>query len=77
MADLNHIKSLIESAIPQSQVEIADLGGGDHLSVRVTSPTFAGKMLIEQHQMINNAVKHLMADQTIHALTIKTIVPGK
>jgi len=80
MADLALIKSLIEKAIPGSQVIVSDLtGGGDHLAVAVAAPQFAGKGLIDQHQMIYAAVKHLMApiSQEIHALQIKTSVPDR
>jgi stress-induced morphogen len=77
MADLAEVKSLIEQALPGSQVTVTDLtGGGDHLAVVVEAPQFAGLGLIDQHQLIYAAVKHKMipASQEIHALQIKTSV---
>ena len=77
MADLAEVKSLIERALPGSQVTVTDLtGGGDHLAVAVEAPQFAGKGLVEQHQLIYAALKHKMtpASQEIHALQIKTSV---
>jgi stress-induced morphogen len=79
MANLAEVKSLIEHALPGSEVTVTDLtGGGDHLAVVVVAPQFAGKGLIDQHQMIHSALKHKMApvSQEIHALQIKTSVPG-
>ena len=76
MADLAQVKQLLLEALPGADVDIADLGGGDHLSVKVAAPQFAGKTLIDQHQMIYAPLKHLMADQTIHALQIKTTAKG-
>ncbi len=79
MANLAEVKSLIEQALPGSEVTVNDLtGGGDHLAVAVAASQFAGKGLIDQHQMIYAALKHKMApvSQEIHALQIKTSVPG-
>jgi stress-induced morphogen len=78
MADLSEVKALIEQALPGADVKVADLGGGDHLSVVVTAPQFAGLGLIDQHRMIHAALKDRMApvSQEIHALQIKTSVPG-
>lgn len=79
MATLAEVKSLIEQALPGSQVTVTDLtGGGDHLAVVVAAPQFAGKGLIDQHQMIHAALKDKMApvSREIHALQIKTSVPG-
>jgi stress-induced morphogen len=75
MAILAEVKSLIEKALPGSEVTVTDLtGGGDHLSVVVVAPQFAGKGLIDQHQLIHAALKHKMppVSQEIHALQIKT-----
>jgi len=79
MASLAEVKSLIEQALPGSEVTVTDLsGGGDHLAVVVVAAQFAGKGLIEQHRMIHAALKHKMVpvSREIHALQIKTSVPG-
>jgi len=79
MANLAEIKAIIERALPGSNVTVNDLtGGGDHLSVVVAAPQFAGKGLIEQHQMIYAALSDRMppVSQEIHALQIKTSVAG-
>jgi stress-induced morphogen len=79
MADLAEVKSLIEQALPGATVTVTDLtGGGDHLSVVVAAPQFVGKGLIDQHQMIYGALKTKMlpVSREIHALQIKTTIPG-
>jgi len=72
------IKSSLAKAMPLSLVETQDLtGGGDHWQVIVVSPAFEGKGLIEQHRMVNEALKEPMADQRIHALSLKTYSPAQ
>jgi stress-induced morphogen len=76
MPELEHVKELIESALPGSEVEISDFagGGGDHLTARVTAPQFAGLSLIEQHRLVYAAVERDLGSGAIHALSIKTSV---
>lgn len=72
------IKSSLAKALPISLVETQDLtGGGDHWQVIIVSPAFEGKGLIEQHRMVNEALKEPMADQRIHALSLKTYSPAQ
>ena len=72
------IKSTLEKALPGSTIEMQDLtGGGDHWQLFIVSPAFEGKGLIEQHRMVNDALKEEMADQRIHALALKTYTPAQ
>ena len=72
----DEIKATLSQALPVSLVEAQDLtGGGDHWQVIVVSPAFEGKGLIDQHRMVNEALKEPMADQRIHALSLKTYSP--
>lgn len=74
----DEIKSTLAQALPVSLVETQDLtGGGDHWQVIVVSSAFDGKNLIEQHRMVNDALKAPMADQRIHALSLKTYSPAQ
>lgn len=71
MVEPEIIQSLIEKSIPDSEVTVEDqTGGGDHFQVIVFSPTFKGKTIIQQHQMVHVALESLK-DQ-IHALIIRT-----
>ncbi len=72
----NQVKSSIEAGIPEAIVQITDLtGGGDHYQAVVISAQFAGKSLIQQHQLVYAAVKEPMASGAIHALALKTYTP--
>lgn len=53
-----------------------DGSGESHFSVTVTSPAFTGKSRVERQRMVNHALGDLMVDK-IHALAIKTLVPGE
>ena len=67
---------MIEAALPGSEVEVLDEGGGDHLRAIVTAPQFEGQTRINQHRMVKAAVKPRFDDGTIHALSLNTSVPG-
>jgi stress-induced morphogen len=77
MPSLTAVKELIERALPGSTVEIEDFagGGGDHLTVRVVAPQFAGLSLLEQHRLVYSAVEDELGSGAIHALSIKTSAP--
>jgi stress-induced morphogen len=77
VADLAEIKAMIEAALPGAEVDVADeTGGGDHLRATVSAPQFAGLSRIDQHRLVKAAVKERFEDGAIHALTVKTQVPG-
>ena len=72
------IKTILEKALPGSTIEMRDLtGGGDHWQVVIVSPAFEGKGLLEQHRMVNEALRDEMGDQRIHALALKTFTPAQ
>jgi len=78
MISAEEIKQTLSKAFPVTLVETQDLtGGGDHWQVIVVSPAFEGKGLIEQHRMVNDALKEPMADQRIHALSLRTYSPAQ
>jgi acid stress-induced BolA-like protein IbaG/YrbA len=72
------IKQTLSNALPVTLVETQDLtGGGDHWQVIIVSPIFEGKGLLEQHRIVNEALKEPLADQRIHALALKTYSPAQ
>lgn len=69
------IQQLIMQGIPDSTAHIEDLrGDGDtHFKVGVTSASFAGRSLVDQHRMVYAALKnHIDPDR--HVLSLKTSV---
>ncbi len=69
------IAGLIRTGVPQAQVQVIDeTGTGDHFHATVVSPAFAGKGLVERHQMVYGSLHGAMAGP-IHALALKTYTP--
>ena len=67
------IRSLLEQAFPDGAVDVLDrTGGGDHFHVTVSSASFDGLSLVEQHRLVNRALAAPLADGTIHELRITT-----
>lgn len=70
------IKQTLSKALPVLLIETQDLtGGGDHWQVIIVSSAFEGKGLLEQHRLVNEALKSELGDQRIHALALKTFTP--
>lgn len=68
---------MIEAALPGCAVEVIDeTGTGDHLRATVSAPQFEGLSRIDQHRLVKAAVKERFNDGAIHALSVKTSVPG-
>jgi len=75
-ADLEEIKSMIEKALPGSEVAVLDeTGTGDHLRAVVRAPQFEGLSRLQQHRLVKAAVRERFEDGTIHALSITTLQP--
>lgn len=64
------IKQLIEGRLAESEVEVT--GDGRHFEATVICDQFAGKGLIKQHQLVYDVIKAEMANDSIHALSLKT-----
>mgnify|MGYP001571785839 CR=1 FL=1 len=79
---LDRIRQKLETAFPGAKVQVADTSAGHkthnssgaHLAVVVACQGFAGKSLVEQHQMVYAVLKEEMKEQ-VHALKIKTRTP--
>ncbi|HZA59582.1 MAG TPA: BolA/IbaG family iron-sulfur metabolism protein [Solirubrobacterales bacterium] len=74
---LAEVRLLIEASLPGAEVEVSDqTGSQDHLEATVTAAQFEGLSRIDQHRLVKKAVQARFDDGSIHALTIKTSVPG-
>ena len=51
-------------------------GGGGHFNVRIISPAFAGRNLLERHRMVYDALGDAMQSE-IHALSIQAKTPDE
>ena len=71
------IAGLIRTGLSEARVHVIDeTGTGDHFQAIVVSPGFAGKGLVERHQMVYGSLKGAMAGP-IHALALKTYTPDE
>ena len=75
MITVEEVTLLIKQSIPDAQIEVKDLGGGDHLEVNVISEKFSGLSLVQQHQLVYGALNNELKTETIHALALKTSTP--
>ncbi|NEO48290.1 MAG: BolA family transcriptional regulator [Moorea sp. SIO4A3] len=69
------VEEKIKASIPDAQVKVEDLGGGNHLQATVVSSEFEGKSLVKQHQLVYGALSEELATEAIHALALKTYTP--
>ena len=74
--DASELEELILKSMPDASVRIEDLrGDGDHYAAYVASEAFRGKSLVQQHQLVYQALQGAMGGQ-LHALALHTSVPG-
>jgi stress-induced morphogen len=75
MIDNDSLAALIRRDLPDAQVEVFDRTGTmDHFNVTVRSRAFAGRTLIEQHQLVYGALRAALKDGRVHAVELKTLV---
>ena len=72
MITKSKVIEMITKKLPDSQVEVENLKGNDHLQVTVISSMFNGLSLVKQHQLVYSALKEELASEAIHALALKT-----
>lgn len=66
------LENLLRLRFPTARIEVQALAADDdHYAVMVRCEAFAGKSLILQHRMVQDAVK----GQDIHAMSIRTGLP--
>lgn len=72
MLNAETIENKVRESLNVTDIKAADMtGGGDHWQLRVSSPDFTGKSLVEQHQMVYAALGSWMHKE-IHALALTT-----
>ncbi len=68
------ITQLIKAVLPDAQVTIRS-PDNVHFEAEVVSAAFAGKSLIQQHRLVNDAIKAELDSNAIHAMSLKTRTP--
>ncbi len=69
---IEEIRRLIMAGVPDSEVEVD--GDGTHFTAIIVSDVFAGKNMVQQHQVVYKALGDKMGTD-IHALSIQTYTP--
>ena len=75
--DTDEIEALIEAEIPDATAEVTQPRGpqdDDHLAATVVSPAFEGETLVDQHDMVYDALGDRMTND-IHAVELSTYTP--
>ncbi len=77
MMQPDEVQKLVIDVLPAgAEVTVQDQTGSlDHYSILVVSEVFKGKMLFEQHQIVQAPLALAIKDGRLHAISIKTIVP--
>ena len=76
--DPSDVADLIEDGIPDAEVEVSQPRGvddEDHLAATVVSPAFEGESLVDQHEVVYDALGEAMTTN-IHALELTTRTPS-
>ena len=66
------IESYIKQGIACSHIQVE--GDGQHFFATIVSPEFAGKRLVQRHQLVYAAMGDRMKAE-VHALSIKAFTP--
>lgn len=67
------VQEILTAAFPSAEVTVSDMTGTrDHFQVTVFWTGFQGKRLIQQQQLVNQALKIPLEDGRIHALALRT-----
>jgi stress-induced morphogen len=75
--DPSDVEDLIESNLPDATAEVGPARGveeDDHLAATVVSPAFEGESLVDQHELVYDALGEHMTED-IHAIELKTYTP--
>lgn len=70
-----HFELVDDSASHTGHAGAAERGGG-HFYATIVSPVFAGKTLVQRHQLVYKALGEMMHTD-IHALSIKAYTPSE
>jgi stress-induced morphogen len=67
------LTKVLSKNFPDAEIELLDLVGDEnHYELKIISSAFHGKMRVEQHRMVYDALRDYMAND-LHAISINTI----
>ena len=66
----------IRAVMPDADITLNDMGGGDHWEAVIISSHFEGKTPIARHRAVYGALGELMHGP-VHLLTMRTLTPSQ
>ena len=77
MIQSSEVEQYLKAAFPNARISVSDTTGtGDHFELQVVWKGFFGKPLIDQHRLVQQALQGPLDDGRIHAIKVKTEIPG-
>ncbi len=77
MMPIEELRGLVTGAFPEAEVFLNSPAGDDnHFQLMVVSDRFQGKTMVEQHQLVYQALGNAM-NEAVHALSLKTLTPAQ
>jgi acid stress-induced BolA-like protein IbaG/YrbA len=73
MLTAEEVKKYITQGLPCDYVAVQG-NDGQHFEAVIVSPEFAGKNMVQQHQLVYKALGDMMRAE-IHALSMRTFTP--
>jgi stress-induced morphogen len=77
--DATEVEALIEEELPDAEATVTtprDPDDDKHYAVEVVSPAFEGKSLVDQHQLVHDALGEYLTEE-IHAIELTTATPDE
>ena len=71
----NEVRQMIEAGLPGARVHVAS-DDDTHFESIIVAPQFAGKRMIQRHQLVYATLGALMGRE-IHALSIQAYAPDE
>lgn len=77
MMPKHELQALLDRIFPGDVIQLENpQGDGEHYQLLIVSDRFAGKSMVEQHQMVYGALGDAMRS-AVHALALKTFTPAQ
>ena len=75
MMPIEELQALLENSFGGDQIELSSpMGDNNHFQLILVSEKFEGKSMVEQHQMVYQAMGDAM-HEAVHAMAMKTYTP--
>ncbi len=73
--DAATVKALLQGELPDCEIEVQ--GEGANYDITVTGAIFEGLRPVKKQQLVYAALTEQIADGSIHAVNIRTLLPGE